>query len=103
MWVPAALVIGYASLVMWVLSVVYNYHLTKKLKKDCTRDMKDVATNNAIYAVVDFLMLGSLDMMVVYPWILDEEKRTLSQNYPSKNAVDDSIKSQAAEVSRDGE
>ena len=102
-WVPAALVIGYASLVMWVLSVVYNYHLTKKLKKDCKRDMNDVATNNAIYAVVDFLMLGSLDMMVVYPWILDEEKRTLNQNYPSKNAVDDSIKSQAAEVSRDGE
>ena len=48
-------------------------------------------------------MLGSLDMMVVYPWILDEEKRTLNQNYPSKNAVDDSINSQAAEVSRDGE
>jgi hypothetical protein len=90
-------------MVMWVLSVVYNYHLTKKIKKNCKRDMKDVATNNAIYAIVDVLMLGSLDMMVVYPWILDEEKRKLSQNYPSKNAVDDSIKSQAVEVSRDGE
>ena len=90
--------IGYASLLMWVLSVLYNYYLAKKLKKECEYDTKDVAMNNAIYAVVDFLMLGSLDMMVVYPWILDEEKRTLNQNYPSKDAVDASIKSQAAEV-----
>ena len=83
---------------MIVSSVVYNYYLAKKLKKDSKYDTKDVAKNNAIYAIVDILMLGSLDMMVVYPWILDEEKRTLNQNYPSKDAVDASIKSQAAEV-----
>ena len=88
---------------MCVSSVVYNYYLAKKLKRDSEYDKKDVAKNNAIYAIADIPMLGSLGMMVVYPWILDEEKRTLNQNYPSKNAVDDSINSQAAEVSRDGE
>ena len=72
--------------------------MAKKLKRDSEYDKKDVAKNNAIYAIVDSLMLGSLDMMVVYPWILDEEKRTRNQNYPSKDAVDASIKSQAAEV-----
>ena len=85
---------------MWVLSCVYNYQLANKLKKDCERDREEIAKNNAIYAIVDILMLGSLDMMVVYPWKLDEKKRKLSQNYPSKNAVDASIKSQAVEVDR---
>jgi hypothetical protein len=85
---------------MCVSSCVYNDYLAKKLKEDCKYDTKNVATNNAIYAIVDILMLGSLDMMVVYPWKLDEEKRELSQNYPSKNAVNASLKSQAAEVDR---
>ena len=52
---------------MCVSSCVYNYYLAKKLKKECEYDTRDVATNNAIYAIVDILMLGSLDMMVVYP------------------------------------
>jgi hypothetical protein len=48
-------------------------------------------------------MLGSLDMMVVYPWDhLDKTKLKKYQNYPTKDAVNKSINSQMAEVSECG-
>jgi hypothetical protein len=80
---------------------MYNHYLWKKIKEDPAknpRDMREVGANNAIYAVVDILMLGSLDVLVVQPWDLDGEQLEERQNYPSSDAIDSSIKSQTFEV-----
>ena len=96
-WVPEARIIGNVSLGWLVVSCVYNHNLWKSIKDKNERDMKEVGDNNAIYAVVDILMLGSLDMMVVHPWQLDGDQLNDNQNYPDAHAVDSSIKSQAFE------
>ena len=81
---------------------MYNGYLTAQIKKKChdghPKIIEEIGKQSAIYAIVDILMLGSLDMMVVYPSDFDPEKQTKYQNYPSTDAVDKSIRSQAAEV-----
>ena len=91
--------IGVVSFVTLFASVVYNFYLTDQIRKKFSENVKDkIGEQSDIYAVVDILMLGSLDMMVVYPSDFDPAKQTKYQNYPSTDAVDKSIKSQAAEV-----
>ena len=91
--------IGVVSFVTLFASVVYNFYLTDQIRKKFSENVKDkIGEQSDIYAVVDILMLGSLDMMVVYPSDLNEAKQKKHGNYPSKDAVDKSMKSQAAEV-----
>ena len=85
---------------MWLMSCFYNFHLSSKLKNDNSYDKNKFAENIKVYAFVDILMLGSLDMMVIYPWSLDESMLKRNLNYPSKHALDLSIKSQAVKVDR---
>ena len=94
--------IGVVSFVFLLASIVYNGYLTAQIKKKFRNDhpniIDEIGHQSAIYAIVDILMLGSLDIMVVYPSNFDHAKQTKYQNYPSRDAVDKSIKSQAAEV-----
>ena len=94
--------IGVVSFVFLLASVVYNGYLTAQIKKKFRDDhptvIDEIGKQSAIYAIVDILMLGSLDMMVLYPSDFDPAKQTKYQNYPSADAVDKSIKSQPAEV-----
>ena len=81
------------------MSVSYNRRLSAQIKNRFGKRAQDIiGEQSAIYAIVDILILGSLDMMIVYPSDLDPAKQSKYRNYPSADAVDKSIKSQAAEV-----
>ena len=94
--------IGIISFVFLFASVVYNGYLAAQIKKQIRADhptvIDEIGKQSFLYAFVDILMLGSLDMMVVYPPCFDLAKQTKYQNYPSPDAVQKSIKSQAIEV-----
>ena len=76
----------------------YNFYLSSKIKTSCDYNKALVIENAPIYAFIDIVTLGSIDMIVLYPWILEEEKRSRNQNYPSKDVVNYCIKSQAVKV-----
>ena len=96
------MVLGCVSFFFLFASVAYNGYLAAQIKKQIRADhptvIDEIGKQSFLYAFVDILMLGSLDMMVVYPSDFDPAKQTKYQNYPSTDAVDKSINSQAAEV-----
>ena len=85
--------IGAVVLVWFVGTCVFNYvHWQRILRsEDCPYAKSVVLKHAEFYGAMTIFMLGSLDLMTIYPWTNPHVKKTHS--YPSKSAVQASIRS----------
>ena len=87
--------IGAVSLFWFVATSVFNYVQWQKIVKENEYDKAVVLREAELYGAMQIFMLGSLDLMTIFPWTDPNVQHTHS--YPSKVAVVASIRSSMLE------
>jgi hypothetical protein len=91
--------IGAVALVWFALTALFNYVMWQRILKDEQKhpyDKAAVVKDAELYAALTIFMLGSLDLMTVWPW-KDPNVRSRTRSYPSKPAMLSSIRSELLE------
>jgi hypothetical protein len=91
----AVRLIGAVSLVWFVATAAFNYVMWRRILKDEKKhpyDKDAVAKDAELYAALTIFMLGSLDLMTIWPWT-NPNVRARTRSYPSKPATLFSIRS----------
>ena len=84
-------IIGVVALVWFVGTAVYNHVMWQRIMKVNQYDKALVGEHAELYGALNIFVLGSLDLMTIFPWTDPNVMRTHS--YPSKAAVRASINS----------
>ena len=84
-------ILGVLALVWFVGTAVYNYVMWQRIMKANQFDKALVGEHAELYGALSIFVLGSLDLMTIFPWTDPNVAHTHS--YPSKDAVSASIRS----------